>query len=360
MNDEVKNNASKVEEQVRDLLEPYMQIVGISQSKNTLFFQGYWRFEDAPEHAEDDLKNAIGSLRPEIRRQDEKGIVQVSLNGQSQNDQKIWLHALLFFATIITTLFAGTLMEGEVPWPDITLLAHGIPFSLTLLLILGTHELGHYITAKKHKVDATLPYFIPAPTFIGTFGAFIKMKSPIMDKKALLEIGAAGPIAGFIITIPALFIGLQMSSVVDTAGLEGSIQLGDSLFMWLASNMMYPDLAAGQDVMLHPVAFAAWIGLLVTALNLLPIGQLDGGHVAYAMFGKRHKWIAWVAFAALIPLSFMSLNWLIWALLILILIRVQHPPIMAPEEPLSPFHRGIAWISFLIFVGSFIPQPISM
>lgn len=355
-----KITEEKIQEEVLNLIEPYMQVTGVSQSKDSLFFQGYWRYPGAEEEVETQLAEAFQDSRAEVRHRDEKGIVRILLTGEAKKSGKTWLHGLLFFATILTTLFAGTLMEGHIPWPDVTLLVHGVPFSLTLMLILGTHELGHYITAQKHQVDATLPYFIPAPTFIGTFGAFIKMKSPIMDKKALLEIGAAGPIAGFIVTVPALFIGLRMSTVVDTAGLEGSIQLGDSLFMWLASNMMFPDLQAGQDVMLHPVAFAGWIGLLVTALNLLPIGQLDGGHIAYAMFGKRHKWLAWIAFAALIPLSFLSLNWLIWAVLIFVLIRVQHPPIMAPEEPLSPYHRAIAWISFLILIGSFIPEPIRM
>ena len=341
------------------LLDPYLDITGVSKSKDALFFQGIWKSQDAPDAIRNLLRQEFGESRFKIQEVDEKGIVQVTLNGAIQH-QKYWLHTLLLLLTIFTTLFAGALMAGEIPWPDITLLVHGIPFALTLLLILGTHELGHYLTARKHNVDATLPYFIPAPTFIGTFGAFIKMKSPIVDKRALLEIGAAGPIAGFIVTIPALIYGLSISEVVSTAGLEGSIQLGDSLIMWLASNAMFPDLQPTQDVMLHPVAFAGWIGLLVTALNLLPIGQLDGGHIAFAMFGERHKWIAWIAFGALIPLSFLSLNWLIWALLILILIRVQHPPIMAPEEPLPRKHQIIGWISLLIFIGSFIPRPIIM
>ncbi len=161
-------------------------------------------------------------------------------------------------------------------------------------------------------------------------------------------------------TIPALFIGLDMSTVVEVASVEGSIQLGDNLIMMLATEIMFPDLGPSREIMLSPIAFAAWIGLLVTALNLLPIGQLDGGHIGYAMFGERHKWIARLAFAAMIPLSFFSVNWLVWALLILIIIRVQHPPILEEHTPLPPMQRAIGWISLAIFIGSFIPNPISM
>ncbi|MCF7804902.1 MAG: site-2 protease family protein [Candidatus Marinimicrobia bacterium] len=350
----------EIQYDVRRIIEPYLQIAGFSESGDSLFVQGYWRDDDAHETLEQQLKQSGKSWSATVQRTGDKGLIRIGLNGQAEQQPKYWLHGLLLFLTILTTLFAGTLMAGEMPWPDVTKLVHGVPFSATLLLILGTHELGHYITAKRYNVDATLPYFIPAPTFIGTFGAFIKMKSPILDKRALLDIGAAGPIAGFIVTVPALFIGLQMSTVVDTTGVQGSIQLGDSLFMMLATDLVFPNLPSSQDVMLHPVAFAGWIGLLVTALNLLPIGQLDGGHIAYAMFGGKHKWIAWIAFAALIPLSFLSLNWLIWAVLILVLIRVQHPPIMAPEEPLPLKQKIIGWVTIAILIGSFIPEPISM
>lgn len=343
---------------VQRTLEPYLDISGVSSSKDALYYQGTWKSRDSAEQAKHDLQNQ--ALYTSVRSHGDKGLVKVAPRGYQEADQKYWLHALLFGLTILTTLAAGALMEGYVPFPDITLIRYGIPFSLTLILILGTHELGHYFTAKKHHVDATLPYFIPAPTFIGTFGAFIKMKSPVVDKGALLEIGAAGPIAGFLMTIPALFIGLAQSTVVTVGASEGSLQLGDSIFMWLATHIMFPGLGPQQDVMLSPVAFAAWIGLLVTALNLLPIGQLDGGHIAYALFGKQHKWIARIAFGALIPLSFLSLNWLIWALLIFFLIRVQHPPIAPTEQPLEKYQQIIGWIAIIILIGTFIPQPFSI
>jgi membrane-associated protease RseP (regulator of RpoE activity) len=226
------------------------------------------------------------------------------------------------------------------------------------MLILGTHEFGHYILARKHKIDATLPYFIPAPTFIGTFGAFIKIKSPIYRKDALLQVGAAGPIAGFIVAVPALAIGLAMSQVIDVTGQELGIVLGDSILMKILTAVIFPRLTESQDILLHPVAFAGWIGLLVTMLNLLPIGQLDGGHVAYALFGEKQEKVAKFALLALIPLSYFSINWIVWGALILILMRTtKHPPVYDLEKPLSDFNKRIGYFCMIIFILCFIPAP---
>ncbi len=287
----------------------------------------------------------------------------------SQIDDKVILriptipriHLVLFFLTVFTTLLAGALMEGAKVLENPLELLKGIPFSFTLMFILGTHEFGHYYYAQKHKVDATLPYFIPAPPFlflIGTFGAFIKIKSPIYRKDALLQIGAAGPIAGFVIAVPALIIGLLLSDVVEKSNVQGALILGDSILMKILTWITHPKLMDTQDIMLHPIAFAGWIGLLVTMLNLLPIGQLDGGHVAYAMLGKKQRLIGQIAFIFLIPLSFLSINWLIWGLLLLILMRsVKHPPIQDIHIPLSDTDKRIGYICLLIFIVCFIPAP---
>ena len=287
----------------------------------------------------------------------------------SQIDDKVILrvpsipkiHLVLFFLTVFTTLLAGALMEGAKVLENPLELLKGIPFSFTLMFILGTHEFGHYYYAQKHKVDATLPYFIPAPPFlflIGTFGAFIKIKSPIYRKDALLQIGAAGPIAGFVIAVPALIIGLLLSDVVEKNNIQGALILGDSILMKILTWITHPKLMDSQDIMLHPIAFAGWIGLLVTMLNLLPIGQLDGGHVAYAMLGKKQRLIGQIAFIFLIPLSFLSINWLIWGLLLLILMRsVKHPPIQDIHIPLSDTDKRIGYICLLIFIVCFIPAP---
>jgi len=274
------------------------------------------------------------------------------------------IHWVLFISTIFTTLLAGAMMEGASVFNNPLDILKGFPFSMTLMLILGTHEFGHYYYAQKHKVDATLPYFLPAPPFlflIGTFGAFIKIKSPIYKKDALLQIGAAGPIAGFIIAVPALLIGLKLSNVVEKVDINNAIMLGDSLLMKFLTWMTYPNLLETQDIMLHPMAFAGWIGLLVTMLNLLPIGQLDGGHIAYAMLGKKQNIIGKLAFISLIPLSFISLNWLFWGLLIFFLMRsAKHPPIHDINIPLSKFNKRIGYICLIIFILCFIPAPFNI
>ena len=271
------------------------------------------------------------------------------------------IHWILFLLTIFTTLFAGALMEGAQIYSNPLEIFKGIPFSFTLLFILGTHEFGHYYYAQKHKVDATLPYFIPAPPFlflIGTFGAFIKIKSPIYRKDALLQIGAAGPIAGFIIAVPALVIGLLLSEVIEKKDIQGAIILGDSILMKVLTFITHPGLLESQDIMLHPIAFAGWIGLLVTMLNLLPIGQLDGGHIAYAMLGDKQDIIGKLAFLLLIPLSFFSINWLIWGILLLLLMRsVKHPPIQDIHVPLSYKDKRIGYACLIIFILCFIPAP---
>ena len=270
-------------------------------------------------------------------------------------------HLILFILTFISTLMAGAIMQGGNPLVNPFDIYLGIPFSLTLMLILGCHEFGHYYYALKHNVDATLPYFLPAPPYlfiIGTFGAFIKIKSPIYRKDALLQIGAAGPIAGFIIAVPSLIIGLLFSEIIAINDQYKGIILGDSLLMKLFTNIIYPDLSEGYDILLHPVAFAGWIGLLVTMLNLLPIGQLDGGHIAYAMFGKKQGLIGRIALLALFPLSFLSLNWLVWGLLILVLMRsTKHPPIQDIRTPLSKKNKYIGYLCLIIFILCFIPTP---
>jgi membrane-associated protease RseP (regulator of RpoE activity) len=296
-----------------------------------------------------DIRSVNGTI--EIRaRKDEPFVVQWPAIPK--------IHVILFLATVFTTILAGTIMEGGNPFKSPSDILMGIPFSFTLMLILGTHEFGHYYFARKHKVDATLPYFIPAPTFIGTFGAFIKIKSPIYRKDALIQIGAAGPIAGFLIAVPALAIGLVKSTVVENTGTELGIILGDSILMKILVWITHPGLGPLQDILLHPIAFAGWIGLLVTMLNLLPIGQLDGGHVAYAFLGRKHDRIAKLSLLALIPLSLFSINWLIWGALILLLMRTtKHPPVYDVDVPLSDKNKMIGYICLAIFILCFIPTP---
>jgi len=318
-----------------------------------------------------------GHLSPEYRMENlEKEIkhysfsVNVKENGEEITlfikDNKVLLNipqiprinVILFFVTVLTTLFAGAMMEGANVFQAPLEIFKGFPFSIALMVILGTHEFGHYYYAQKHGVDATLPYFIPAPTIIGTFGAFIKIKSPIYKKDALIQIGAAGPIAGFIVAVPALIFGLTRSTVISLDDTFEGLHLGDSLLMMGLTNMIYPGLESHQDILLHPIAFAGWIGLLVTMLNLLPIGQLDGGHIAYAMLGEKYDYVAKIALFSLLPLSYFTLNWLIWGALILILMRtIKHPPVMNINESLSKQDRRIGYMCLVIFILCFIPAP---
>lgn len=316
----------------------------------------------------DDIKSILNRERFQFEIQEDNGFITIKGTGKEvvlfRLPKISRLHWGLFLATVITTLIAGAMMEGAELLSKPMQIVKGIPFSFTLLLILGCHEFGHYYYAMKHNVDATLPYFIPAPPFlflIGTFGAFIKIKSPIYRRDALLQIGAAGPIAGFIVAVPALIIGLLLSPVIPLNGEQVGIILGDSLLMKFLTLIIHPNLPEGMDILLHPIAFAGWIGLLVTMLNLLPIGQLDGGHIAYAMLGSKHKHLARAAFLSLIPLSFLSLNWLVWGALILVLMRTtQHPPIQDIQTPLTQGNTKIGYLCLVIFLLCFIPDPFQL
>ena len=284
-------------------------------------------------------------------------------------------HTILFLLTILTTLSAGAFQSGANPFKNPSHLIEGIPFSATLLFILLTHEMGHYVTARWHGVPATLPYFIPGiPIFIGTFGAVIRMQGPILGKRALFDIGVSGPIVGFVVAVIAIFVGLRHSDVVASAGLAG-IQLGEPILFDVVSRIVLGDIPDAYDIILHPIAFAGWVGLLITALNLIPIGQLDGGHVAYAMFGERQPMIAAILILPVLfylgALSVLTIffpwmeilpgapgwqGWIVWSLLPL-LIGLRHPPVIDAYVPLDPTRRWIGWAAVIIFLVSFVPTP---
>ena len=317
------------------------------------------------------------------------GNIQWSYSYEAQAPkEKLWVHWLLFMLTVYTTTAAGMLMSGELT-PDMVpedwtflfdprYLVYGLPFSVTLLAILGIHEMGHYVAARIWKVQASLPYFIPFPSMIGTLGAVIKLRARIPNRRALLDIGASGPLAGFVVAVIALAVGLHLSEVIVTREVpEGAMSLGDSLLSAWIGELVVGDLPEGYDVMLHPVAFAGWLGLFVTVLNLLPMGQFDGGHIVYAIFGRWHTKISRATLVALgllwaftPPYAWWEANdvfsvwldsrwpgWLVWMFLALIMGR-QHPP---PENPFVELDRPRRWIGYLcllIFALCFIPNPI--
>lgn len=272
-----------------------------------------------------------------------------------------YIHIVLFIATFGSTLFFGALQRGVNPIEEPLRIIEGFPFAFTLMLILLSHELSHYYASRWHKTEATLPYFIPAPSLIGTFGAFIKMKSPIVSRQALIDIGASGPIVGFIFSVIASLIGLYFSEVLPPPEkTEGFLNLGDSLlFTFLTKLVLGVDPGGDNLVLLHPVAFAGWIGLFVTTLNLLPIGQLDGGHIAYAFLGERHKKVSAFLVGTLAVIGFFFWEgWIIWAVLMLVL-GLKHPPVIYWEMPLPASRRRIGITSLIIFLITFIPKPFS-
>ena len=271
---------------------------------------------------------------------------------------RLALNIILFILTMGTTILAGALQEGVNPIKNPEQIFKGIPFSFSLMGILLAHELGHYLIAKKHGLNVTLPYFIPAPSFIGTFGAFIKMRSPVRNRQMLLDVGAAGPLVGVVVSIPFLILGFHLSEVKIVQGQMGTT-LGSSLLLSLISWLVVGPVPEGYDILIHPVGFAGWIGLLVTSLNLLPIGQLDGGHVAYALLGERQNKISKYVFLGLIGLGIFGWQgWLFWGVILFIL-GFRHPPPLEEWVPLDRKRKVIGWLAVAIFILTFIPVPFS-
>lgn len=278
-----------------------------------------------------------------------------------------WVNALLFVATIATTTLFGSLhyegfvsdFEGVARSP--VLLWHGLWYSVTILAILGAHEFGHYFACRYYRVDASLPYFLPAPFLTGTLGAFIRIRQPIPTKRMLFDIGVAGPIAGFLVAVPALFIGLSLSRVLPLPQDFVGLSLGEPLLFRFAAWSIWGSAPDGFSLNLHPVAFAAWFGLLATALNLFPIGQLDGGHISYAALGGRSTLVTVTAAIAVVLLTFQSSSWIAWAVLMIVMLVAfgpRHPRTLDHHVPLDDTRRLIAIAALAIFILCFTPAPI--
>jgi membrane-associated protease RseP (regulator of RpoE activity) len=299
------------------------------------------------------------------------GMFDVLAGTRARRRHRYWLHALLFLATLLTTTVVGAGLaqsfERRVPFDynldgyrtmlhDPAYLLGGLPFSLTLLAILLAHEMGHYLAARYYGVDATLPFFLPVPSPIGTFGAFIRIRSAIVSKRILFDIGIGGPLAGFAVLIVPLIVGVSRSQVAPGIAARGDLIFGTPLvlrfFEWAILHRAVP-----ADVYLHPVARAAWVGLLATALNLLPIGQLDGGHVLYAFLGERMRMLSRIFVGVLVLMGFFfAWSWFFWAGL-LFFFGMRHPVIIDPA-PLNPVRRWLALAALIILILSFTPTPI--
>lgn len=248
-------------------------------------------------------------------------------------------------------------------WTSPALLALGLQFSLAALTILLAHELGHYLTCRRYRVPSTLPYFLPVPFGLGTFGAFIRIRAALRSKRELFDVGIAGPIAGFVVLVPFLLWGVAHSHPVTvspaTVVNDSTMVLvvpGRSLAMELATRLFHGPLPAGTILDLHPFALAAWFGLLATALNLLPLGQLDGGHVLYAVLGRRQRRLAILLWLVLVAIAIRWPAWWLWAVVVLVM-GLRHPPVRDELQPLDPKRRLLALVAVAMLVLSFMPEP---
>lgn len=291
---------------------------------------------------------------------------------EEQQRPRYFLAATLLLITLWTTCAAGSRMvynfENNLPAfrfePDALALFDafinpaalfaGLSFALPLIVILLAHELGHYFACLYYQLDATLPYFLPVPTFIGTFGAFIRIRSIIYSRTVLFDVGIAGPLAGMVVLLPFLFFGVWMSHVSPVA-IEGDLVFGTPLIIRFFESIFFPGIPA-DSIYLHPMARAAWVGVFATALNLLPIGQLDGGHIVYSLTGKLSNQISLIAIAILVPLGYFYPPWWGWAIALYFLGR-RHPQIY-DDSPLSPQRRAFAAIAALIFLLCFMIAPL--
>jgi membrane-associated protease RseP (regulator of RpoE activity) len=329
----------------------------------------------APDRAVDRLRERLAPYGYTPFLREERGLawVQALPIAAVTSRTNPWTHLGLFLLTVVTTMLSGALILGGVAPGDLLSrpgrILVGLPFSASLLTILGVHELGHYTLGRRHGLPVTLPYFIPVPPIppflLGTLGALIRLRGVVRDRRGLFDMAVAGPLAGLVVAIPIYAVGLTLSTVVRLSPASGEgayVQFGDALLPKLIERLVVGTLPPDHDILLHPVGVAAWFGLFVTALNLIPAGQLDGGHIVYALFGRRHALIsrAAVGLLVLISLVFGSANWLVWALLIVALMGLRHSPTMDDITPLSPGRHALGIVALLLLVLLIPPVPISI
>ena len=285
---------------------------------------------------------------------------------------RYWVHILWFIATLASTTWAGwgnyvgfRYSLGAASLSDLSGFRWylGLIYAVPMLLILGAHEFGHYYYCRKHNVDASLPYFLPTPPFVftGTFGAVIRIREGFPSMRALFDIGVAGPIAGFVVLIPFLYWGVTLSQVEKIPQAADMIYFGEPLLFKAMAKWHFGTLPPGTDVILHPMGFAAWFGMLATAMNLLPFGQLDGGHIAYAVFGPRARYISLATLILTVLLVFKSFSWISLAIIMLAMaffLGVRHPTVIGEGAPLDTNRKLIAVLALVIFALCFTPVPI--
>src|SRR6266850_4165119 len=291
-------------------------------------------------------------LSPSAEARDSESPTTVPSLGVRNEGGRPLLHLGLFLLTVVTTLIAGSLFHSESQqhaWREVlghpALWLAGAPYSLSVMAILLAHELGHYLACRHYEVRASLPYFLPGIPILGTFGAFIRIRDRIPHRKALFDIGVAGPLAGFVVALPVFLYGMSRSRVLplDTIG-DPDFFLGFPLLFSLATPLFLGHIPDGSVLSLSPYLSAAWVGMLATSLNLLPAGQLDGGHICYAVSRRFHAAMSRTTLVGVILLGGLHRAWLVWAVILLFL-GDRHPPLLDKGEPLSPLRRSIALLA---------------
>ncbi len=363
MKDEEKE--ATFEESLVDLFEEKLSLGFKVLSRSTEEERLEFEVEPLASHEESFgkvLEEFVGSsYRPLYRKDGEKLTISITQIPRKKRKFRPLLHLGLIVATAITMTLAG-----YIYWADG--IGESLMFAFALMSILGVHELGHAIVARRHRIDATLPFFVPAPPLIpfGTFGAIIFMDSPIPNRRSLLDVGMAGPIAGFLVALPILLVGLKISPIIEIPVLEpggdvGFIEFGAPLIFLIIGKLMYLQVPAGHTIELHPLGVAGWAGLLVTMLNLLPMGQLDGGHIVRAIAPKHFKKIYYAVAVIFLAIGMHYWQgWIFWVVFISFMTRLDHPGPLDDVSGLDPRRKALAIVPILIFILCFMPTPATL
>lgn len=364
--DPTQQMSLKLQAELYDLFT--VEEVGLRPGKQSIAFVGRFLGDSERGYNEISRRFAVHGYTPTAHVENGRHIL-VAMPGLIPKGKtgNPLINLLMFVATVFTTLAAwsaisggglyGAILDGDMARTQDAMIA-AAPFAMTLLGILGVHELGHYIAARYHRVDASLPYFIPLPFIgLGTLGAFISIKSPIQNRKVLFDVGVSGPLAGFAVALPLLFVGLFLSSEAPFFASGLTLQLlGPSILVDGVVNLFY-DLPANRTLLLHPVFFAAWLGLLLTGMNLLPVGQLDGGHVSYALLGRYAHWLAVATFLGLMAAGYyLSSMWYVWAFFVLIS-GLRHAPTLNDVTRPDPLRQFIGLAALALFILTIVPTP---
>jgi hypothetical protein len=356
-------NGDVISKSIYYQLADVVEISAIFSHGDKLIFRARPRVD--PDYARDTIRSRLekSGFRASFSEESPGFLINVSQAGKIVVPR---INIILFLLTVITVFLAPAIQSGVIFPPEILFdyllnqggIARGLGFMVPLMIILLCHEFGHYLSGRRRGIFMSLPYFIPAPTIFGTFGAIIRSRSPITNRRDLIEVGAAGPLAGFVVAVIVMIIGLHQSEIIPVSP-EGGLKVGGSLLYIFLKWLIIGPIPDGYGLLLAPSAFAAWVGFFVTMLNLLPIGQLDGGHIVYGLFGRNQHLVARVMAAVIIGLGFMWFGWWFFGALV-IFFGLNHPPTIQDDIPAGRPAGILGLLAMIIFVVTFIPVPFSI